>query len=616
MAKGTLSVVASSKAIDPSLDALFSQSAGPAKPHPKSRYEEPLPPKSRKAAEDDKDNEDDESDEDHEESSEHDNDESEAGSGDDDAAESDPEASGEGDEGEEASADEMEVDAASDAGSDASSASSEDDETQAARVIERAVTQGKSAEDGARKRKRKRKNDDEELEAAYLERLAAEDEPSGKRRKSKDNKAENAEQNGEKAASKEDDESGDESGDEPPVHESLTAAPAMSELEKANRTVFLSNVSVEAITSRKAKKTLLRHLSSVLDRNADPPQKIESIRFRSTAFESAGIPKRAAYIKKEVMAATTKSTNAYVVYSTQAAARIAVSKLNGTIVLDRHLRVDSVAHPAPVDHRRCVFVGNLGFVDDESVYTTQVDEEGKEVTTKRKRTKEPADVEEGLWRVFGEKAGKVENVRVVRDPATRVGKGFAYVQFYDGNSVEAAILLNGKKFPPMLPRELRVTRCKAPQKTARAMESRLNRSAPADDNSRGKKRKRGDSGYVPKPTAELQTLAGRASKLLGRFGAAKLTDQLPGVGGKDSKKTKGKKDDDRFRKPVAAAKGEKQPNGEIKGPEQFVFEGRRASARDGKPKDLKFKVKNKSKKKDPHLALKKKKKTAGKAGKK
>jgi nucleolar protein 12 len=171
-------------------------------------------------------------------------------------------------------------------------------------------------------------------------------------------------------------------------------------------------------------------MSSVLDTKAAPPQKVESIRFRSIAFATAGLPKRAAYIKKSVMEATTKSANAYVVYSTPAAARIAVAQLNGTVVLDRHIRVDSVAHPAPVDHRRCVFVGNLGFVDDESVYNTKVDEEGKEVTEKRKRTKTPMDVEEGLWRVFGEKAGKVESVRVVRDPATRVGKGFAYVQFY------------------------------------------------------------------------------------------------------------------------------------------------------------------------------------------
>jgi nucleolar protein 12 len=130
------------------------------------------------------------------------------------------------------------------------------------------------------------------------------------------------------------------------------------------------------------------------------------------------------------MDATTRSTNAYVVYSDPACVRAAVKQLNGTTVLDRHIRVDSVAHPAMVAHRRCVFVGNLGFVDDETVLNTKVSSDGKQTTEKKKRTKAPMDVEEGLWRVFGEKAGKVESVRVVRDAATRVGKGFAYVQFY------------------------------------------------------------------------------------------------------------------------------------------------------------------------------------------
>lgn len=222
----------------------------------------------------------------------------------------------------------------------------------------------------------------------------------------------------------------DDSMSEVPVHESIATNPAETELEKANRTVFIGNVSAEAITSRKAKKTLLKHMSSVLDKEASPPQKVESLRFRSTAFATAKMPKRAAYITNEIMESTTKSTNAYVVYSTPAAARTAAAKLNGTIVLDRHIRVDSVAHPAAVDHRRCVFIGNLGMVDDETIVTKKTDEEGNEVTEKRKRHKVPMDVEEGLWRVFGKEAGKVESVRVVRDPVTRVGQGIAYVQFY------------------------------------------------------------------------------------------------------------------------------------------------------------------------------------------
>jgi len=218
----------------------------------------------------------------------------------------------------------------------------------------------------------------------------------------------------------------DEDGDIP-MHESLVQGPDESEIERANRTVFLANVSNEAISSKSAKKTLMAHMAQILDRDAKPRlENIESIRFRSVAFSTRGQPKRAAYITKSLMDATTKSTNAYVVYSTAAAARKAVTELNGTVVLGRHLRVDGVAHPSMVDHRRCVFVGNLGFVDDESRVRGEDDNDD----TGKKKKKPPADVEEGLWRAFGKEAGKVENVRVVRDPKTRVGKGFAYVQFY------------------------------------------------------------------------------------------------------------------------------------------------------------------------------------------
>jgi len=223
---------------------------------------------------------------------------------------------------------------------------------------------------------------------------------------------------------------GDESESDEILHESLSKDSIKTDVEKASRTVFLSNVSIDAVFSRKAKRSLLRHLSSFLDKSASPPQVIESLRFRSVPFSTAAMPKRAAFITKAVMQATTRSTNAYVVYSTAPAARLAVATLNGNVILDRHLRADSVAHPAPADHRRCVFVGNLGFVDDETVIEPRASQEGEAVAEKRKRAKIPMDVEEGLWRTFGRHAGKVESVRVVRDEVTRVGKGIAYVQFY------------------------------------------------------------------------------------------------------------------------------------------------------------------------------------------
>lgn len=295
---------------------------------------------------------------------------------------------------------------------------------------------GLAEEKAPRKRKR---NKDEDLEGEYMNKLAKEEEKEEAQRKAerKQKRQKLLVEQAEESSDEDEDEEMEDAEDEDkpksrempsdvPMHESLAPDRETQELEKAARTVFLANVSTDAITDKKAKKTLMEHLGSFL-KDLPPPldgkqtHKVESIRFRSTAFESTGLPKKAAFATKALMAATTKSTNAYAVYSTSYAAREAAKRLNGTVVLDRHLRVDGVAHPAKVDHRRCVFVGNLGFVDDESMM-----DEGEE--GQRKRSKIPSDIEEGLWRQFG-KAGEVESVRVVRDEKTRVGKGFAYVQF-------------------------------------------------------------------------------------------------------------------------------------------------------------------------------------------
>ena len=326
----------------------------------------------------------------------------------------------------------------------------------------------------------------------------------------------------------------------PPQHETEQAADV--EVAKANRTVFLGNVSTAAISSKKARRDLISHLKSFLDsiskpKDGDPKHSIESIRFRSTPYATK-IPKKAAYATKQLMDATAKSSNAYAVYSSPALVREAVKHLNGTVILGRHLRVDEVAHPAKVDHRRCVFVGNLGFVDDESNIQAANEEEGKE---KRKPSKQPADVEEGLWRTFG-RCGHVESVRVIRDSTTRVGKGIAYVQFDDANAVEAALLYNEKKFPPMLPRKLRVSRAKAQKRNPKAGSDRPTSKPRAN-------------GYQRKISGEEASKIGRAGKLFGRAAAAKV-NQPERSGRNDS-------------------------NG-FKALEAFVFEGHRASSKGGK----------------------------------
>ena len=372
-----------------------------------------------------------------------------------------------------------------------------------------------SEEAPSRKRKRAAAED---VEETYMRRLAKEEQKVTDKRhaeKAKQQKVRKEQDSEDEASASEpeedeDDSTSDEEGSVP-VHESLTGGGSEAqEIEKSNRTVFLGNVSTQAIKSKSAKKTLLRHLASFCSTlpESSGPHKVESIRFRSVPFASGGgIPKRASFARREILDETTPSTNAYAVYNTIQAARKAPAALNGTVVLDRHLRVDSIAHPAEIDHKRCVFVGNLDFVDQEG---TTEDESGK-----KKKVRAPADIEEGLWRTFNANTGgskdkkstkkSVEFVRVIRDRSTRVGKGFAYVQFYDGNGVEEALLLNEKKFPPLLPRKIRVTR-------ARKMVKKREESSSKDT--------RGGEAH--------KTLQGRAGRLLGRAGAAKVKEEGKG----------------------------------------------------------------------------------------
>ncbi|KAF3179357.1 Nucleolar protein 12 [Orbilia oligospora] len=245
------------------------------------------------------------------------------------------------------------------------------------------------------------------------------------------------------------------------------------ELEKANCTVFVGNLPSSIISDKAQYKTLQSAFKA--------HGVVSSIRFRSIAF-SDQIPRKAAFITK-ALHVDQNNVNAYIVFKTPEAARSSL-QLNGTIVLNHHIRVDSVAHPAKNDSRKCVFVGNLDF----------------------------EAAEESLWKHFST-CGKVENVRLVRDAKTNVGKGFAYVQFADDVDVEKALLLNEK---PMevekgRKRKLRVTRAKNMRKKA------------VPDSAPGAARSAKKNGvYVPKADPRQSGAAGRAGKLFGKAGGAKI----------------------------------------------------------------------------------------------
>lgn len=95
----------------------------------------------------------------------------------------------------------------------------------------------------------------------------------------------------------------------------------------------------------------------------------------------------------------------------------------------------------------------------------------------------------------------------------------------DANGVEKALEYHGKKFPPMLPRLLRVVRAKSTQnqKTNHKLQNHQPHTKkktrfPSNPATAA----RNDANYTPKLSSEVASLLGRANKLLGRAGAAQL----------------------------------------------------------------------------------------------
>ncbi|CAI4737800.1 BAH_G0047980.mRNA.1.CDS.1 [Saccharomyces cerevisiae] len=273
------------------------------------------------------------------------------------------------------------------------------------------------------------------------------------------------------------------------------------ELEKAERTVFIGNILSTVITSKKVYKEFKKLFGtnpiaeteeSGNEKEEESSKKsdnnefaIESIRFRSISFDEA-LPRKVAFVQQKFHKSR-DTINAYIVYKNKSAVRKICSNLNAVVFQDHHLRVDSVAHPAPHDKKRSIFVGNLDF----------------------------EEIEESLWKHF-EPCGDIEYVRIIRDPKTNMGKGFAYVQFKDLQSVNKALLLNEKpmksqkqedentKKPTKKARKLRVSRCKN-MKKGTTIGTGLDRNGLTDSQ---------------------RTRAGRAKKILGKADRATLGQEI------------------------------------------------------------------------------------------
>lgn len=288
------------------------------------------------------------------------------------------------------------------------------------------------------------------------------------------------------------------------------------ELEKAAKTIFVGNLPQSVLTDNKVYKKFIKLFSTPISEGeheviSEEQQeqdkknyKVKSCRFRSLAF-SEPLPKAVAF-KQLKLDSKRDSINSYLVYENHDKKTLAkiIKYYNGFVFENHHLRVDSVLNPSKQDTTRSVFVGNLDF----------------------------EELEENLYVHFQQLASEnpneklIEYVRIVRDSKTQMGKGFAYVQFYDSSYVNKAIeLLNGKKIIQTVgkkPRELRITRCK---KTFTSVNTSRN-----------------DNKKVSALNDKQKSKLGRAQKVLGKMDRKLIRESLTIEGeraNQDKQKQKG-----------------------------------------------------------------------------
>ncbi|KIL66799.1 hypothetical protein M378DRAFT_74638 [Amanita muscaria Koide BX008] len=278
------------------------------------------------------------------------------------------------------------------------------------------------------------------------------------------------------------------------------------------RTVFVGNLSVEVAKKKPLQKQLRRHLLSAV-----PTAKLESIRFRSIAFHSPtdskdgrehdkvraatwreeqdskekdekkfltpNQKKKIAFINQEFHS-TADTVHAYAVFAHSVplppsaperqsskevkdpyeAAQIAAKHCDGTMFMDRLLRVDvvgksSAAH-TDTDPKLTIFVGNLDFASKEEDLRIFFEGVVSQERGGPPQVQEDEDEEEDTAKSSVKKARTwVTRVRVVRDRETQLGKGFAYVQFADRECVDEILALEEGKLK-FAKRKLRVQRCK------------------------------------------------------------------------------------------------------------------------------------------------------------
>jgi len=208
-----------------------------------------------------------------------------------------------------------------------------------------------------------------------------------------------------------------------------TPARADSDLE---RTVFVGN-----LDKSMSRKQLQKAFSEC--------GKVETVRFRGITPDKMGLPKKAAAILHKTHDKRDNIT-AYVVFSSAEGANNAVRTMNGVQLEEKTLRVDHAAKSSGNESSHLsIFLGNLPFdVTEEEIRKVFAPCCSKTSTKLRRTTDSPknrslAASQNGS---SSNPEASIVNVRVIRDEASGMGKGFGYVSFSSAESVKRALLLH------------------------------------------------------------------------------------------------------------------------------------------------------------------------------
>ncbi|CAG9333944.1 unnamed protein product [Blepharisma stoltei] len=215
----------------------------------------------------------------------------------------------------------------------------------------------------------------------------------------------------------------------PIIPEETPEAPQKDEKSREDRLIFVGNVDIS--TKKKQIKKLFGQYGE-----------IEKVWERSVPVERGKLPIKAAVALKMYKDGAS-ACNFYVLYKNPEDAKQSLD-LNGQDFKGSHLRVDFAEKPKK-EIKNSIFIGNLAF------------------DTK----------DEELWEEFKE-FGEIDYVRIIRDHATHMGKGFAYVAFKEKDSAVRALSKNNAEFKG---RSLRVHKAKSDKQLEKDKEKPKNMGA-------------------------------------------------------------------------------------------------------------------------------------------